>query len=423
LLETVEGRLATLIEELTPEPAPVGRGRPRILPATLLWAGLVVCVLRGFTSQLALWRLLSVTGLWAYPRVPVSDQAIYRRLSHDGPGMLSALFAELTTLLLGTVPAERGVRLAPFAREVVVLDETTLDGVARTLPALREVPDGDRRLLPGKLAAVFDLRRQLFRQIMYLPNPSQNEKVAARPLLATVPPGSLVLADLGYFGFRWFDDLTDGGYHWVSRLRAGTSVTGVHTLYARGDVQEELVWLGAYRADRAKHLVRLVTIATGATPHRYLTNVTDPIRLPAAEVAALYARRWDIEQAVKLVKRDLGLYLLWSAKPAVVQAQVWAVLIIAQVLSAVRAELAEQAGCALDEVSLPLLIQTLPALAARGDVDPLAFLVAEGRRAGIIRPTRRRSYPVPAIPPDQVHSPPLDLPRTRPPRYAGRRCN
>ena len=40
-----------------------------MLPGLGLWAGLVVCVLRGFTSQLALWRLLSTVGLWRYPRI------------------------------------------------------------------------------------------------------------------------------------------------------------------------------------------------------------------------------------------------------------------------------------------------------------------------------------------------------------------
>jgi len=48
-----------------------------------------------------------------------------------------------------------------------------------------------------------------------------------------------------------------------------------------------------------------------------------------AEVARLYARRWDVELAFKLVKRRLGLRLLWSAEPNVVLQQVWAVLTVA----------------------------------------------------------------------------------------------
>ena len=38
------------------------------LPALALWAGLLVCVLRGFASQLDLWRLLTLGQLWDYPR-------------------------------------------------------------------------------------------------------------------------------------------------------------------------------------------------------------------------------------------------------------------------------------------------------------------------------------------------------------------
>src|ERR671911_460511 len=91
-LTTVETTLAGVIGELAPAPLTGGRGRPRILPAMLLWAGLVVCVLRGWTSQRALWRLVSADGLWAFPRVAVTDQAIYRRLAQDGAGVLPELF-------------------------------------------------------------------------------------------------------------------------------------------------------------------------------------------------------------------------------------------------------------------------------------------------------------------------------------------
>ena len=101
--------------------------------------------------------------------------------------------------------------------------------------------------------------------------------------------------------------------------------------------------------------------------------------MPAAEIARLYARRWDIELAFKLVKRHLGLHLLWSAKPGVVLQQVWAVLTIAQVLQALRLEIAAGAGVDPFEVSLPLLVEYLPLLLARGD-DPVAVFVAEGRR-------------------------------------------
>jgi hypothetical protein len=424
LLAEVEATVAAVVAGLEPEPAEArrpGPGRPRVLPALALWSGVLVCVLRGLGSQRAVWRLLSAHGLWDYPRFAVSDQAVYKRLAADGTEPLERLFVVVGRLLAGRVDRWAARDLAPFAAEVVAIDETALDQVARTLPALREVPKGADALLPGKLAAVFDLRRQLFRRVEYVADPHRNEKAGARGLVAALPRGSLVLADLGYFGFRWFDDLTDRGSWWVSRLRAKTSYEVVHAFYDRGETFDGLVWLGAHRADRAKHAVRLVRFRHGGQEFRYVTNVLDPHRLPMREVARLYARRWDIELAFNLVKRHLGLHLLWSAKTGVVLQQVWAVLTIAQVVQALRVEIAGEAGVDPFEVSLPLLVEYLPLLLARG-ADPIAVFVTEGRRLGFIRPSTRAVVHVPTLPPAEVVPRPPALVLVRQPRYAERKC-
>jgi hypothetical protein len=297
----------------------------------------------------------------------------------------------------------------------------TLDQVARLLPALRDVPAGAAALLPGALAGLFDLRRQQWARVQYLADPQQNEKVAARGMVADLPPGSLLLADLGYFGFAWFDALTDAAQWWVSRLRAKTSYTVLHTHYHRGDTLDALVWLGAHRADRAKHAVRLVQFAHKGATYRYVTNVLDPAALPLAEIARLYARRWDIELAFNLVKTHLGLHLLWGAKPVVVLQQVWAVLIIAQVLQALRLEIAGRAGVDPYEVSLPLLVEYLPFFAARG-LDPVAVFVEQGRALRFIRPSSRTAIVAPEIPPGDLLPRAPDLLVERTPRYAQRKC-
>ena len=58
--------------------------------------------------------------------------------------------------------------------------------------------------------------------------------------------------DMGFFAFEWFDQLTTEGYFWISRLREKTSYEIVHTFYQQGDTFDGIIWLGAYRADRAK---------------------------------------------------------------------------------------------------------------------------------------------------------------------------
>jgi len=398
-----------------------GPGRPKVLPALALWAGVLVCVLRGMPQQSALWRLVSARGLWQYPRFPVTDQAVYNRLERDGTAPLERLFAQVSAVLATRLAPYAQRTLAPFATEVVALDQTTLDQVARWLPALRGAPAGDAHLLPGKLAGLFDLRRQQWRTLLPIANVPQNEKVAAPELLADLPKGSLILADLGYFAFAWFDRLTDAGQFWLSRLRNKTSYTLVHTFYHRGDTLDAIVWLGEHRADRAKHAVRLVQFTVGGHLYRYMTNVLDPQRFSPADMARLYARRWDIELAIKLCKRELHLHLLWSAKPVVIAQQVWAVLLIAQILQALRLEIAGKAGVDPFDVSLPLLVQYLPQFIADGH-DPVATIVELGRATGFIRPSSRTKISAPTIPPEDLIPLPPDTALQRPHRYAQRKC-
>ena len=220
---SIEEFLQQCLEDMEPDHRLKGPGRPRVLPAMALWAGLLVCVLRGFGSQLAVWRLISERGLWFFPRFPVTDQAVYKRLHSAGTKPLERLFEQISGVLAERLQGVVTEKLAPFAEGVVCIDESTLDAMSRRLPPLREIPQGDSRLLPGKLAGVFDVRSQQWRTVMFQPDPHQNEKVLARELVEDLPAGTLVVADLGYFGFAWFDWLTDRGCHWLSRLRAKTS--------------------------------------------------------------------------------------------------------------------------------------------------------------------------------------------------------
>src|SRR4051794_17804734 len=129
-LADVEQFLCAAVAALTPaEAGPRGPGRPRVPPALTLWAGLLVCVLHGFTSHLALWRLLTAHGLWRFPRVAVSDQALYHRLARDGTAPLERLFHQLSALLAARLAPYAATHLAPFASGVYALDQMVLDRV------------------------------------------------------------------------------------------------------------------------------------------------------------------------------------------------------------------------------------------------------------------------------------------------------
>jgi hypothetical protein len=418
-LVQIEKFIQETVESLEPIHAdPLGRGRPRILPALCLWAGVLVCVLRGWSSQLGIWRLLSGKGLWDYPRFPISDQAVYKRLENGGEGPIKRLFEQVSEILSERLQPYTQP-LASFASEVVAIDATTLDKVMRHLPLLRDVAKGES-ILAGKLAGVFDVRLQQWRYVEYIEKPEENERVSAPSLLEHLQRGALILMDMGFYSFAWFDQLTREGYHWITRLPKNASYEIMHIYYQKGETFDGMVGLGAYRADRARYAVRLVTFRVGETTYRYITNVIHPSLLSLHDIAVLYARRWDIEMAFKLIKRELGLHLFWSAKPVVILQQIWAVLLISQILHALQLEIAGKAGVDPFDVSLSLLVEYLPSW---NDVDFIALAVERGRDVGFIRPSRRIRIQSPPVDLKDYQPIPHDLCLVRDARYAHRRSD
>jgi Transposase DDE domain len=391
-------------------------GRKPIVPALALWSGMLICILRGMGSQLALWRLLTNEGVWSFDRYDVDDDAVYKRLKRASTNTFSKIFAQISELLAELAKARQLAvgQLAPFAQGVFALDAMTLDRVKKCLPELRK---SEEAVLPGRMLALFDVRAQLWKHLEFIENALENEKAQVRLLLPHIPTGSLILADMGFFSFEWFDELTDKGYFWVSRLRAKTSYETQQTLLSQNGVLDAIIWLGMYRADRAKHAVRLIEFELNGKRFSYITNVLDPKVLSVADVARLYARRWDIEMMFNLVKTHLKLHMIWSGHQNVVLHQVYAVFTVAQIILGLRSEIAYQTCADPFEVSLDLLVKTLPRLMERG-IDPVQFMREYGRKGKYIRPTTRTQIKVPDF--DlSAYIPLLDsITLIRQPRYA-----
>jgi hypothetical protein len=397
------------------------RGHPVVLSQEHLWLALLVAILRGMPSFASVWRLISWQGVGNFPLLKMTRDGVRKRLINEQLDSLQELLRRVTNALLRWTAPCADADLAPFAPQVVALDESTLDAVRRLSNDVRNEARGNSRLLVGKLAGLFDLRRQQWIRLHFREDVLANCKADVQALIDGLAPRSLILADLGYFGFPWFDWLTDQGYWWLSRLRERTSYELVTVLLEQPDVLDALIWLGAYRADRSKHLVRLIQFSHQGICYRYITNVLDPQLLSIHDAARLYARRWDIELAFKLLKKELGISLWWACHPTLVLQQLWAALILAQILHALHLQVAFQAGVDLFEVSMPVLVSLIRQAPQDTRGTSLVSLLADrGCALGLIRPSRRYRSIVPAI--LKPYAPlPTNLPLPRLPRQSTRK--
>ena len=131
---------------------------------------------------------------------------------------------------------------------------------------------------------LFDLRAQRWLRLEWREAVQENCRVDRLDFLQGLAEGSLLLFDLGYFSFGFFDTLTQRKLWWVSRYRENTSYCIAHEFYRHRAVLDALVWLGTGQK-QARHLVRLVRLTDGIGVRMYLTNVCDPQVLSLAEVA------------------------------------------------------------------------------------------------------------------------------------------
>jgi len=397
------------------------RGKPARLTALHLCLGIVLSGLEGFGSQRHLWRRLCLEAIGPFAPVLVVDQAVYNRLGRAA-GVMRTFFEQVSGWMAEQVGGLPERSLAPWASQVLALDESTLDAVGRWLPELRAALPGDPRLLAGRISALFDVRRQQWVRVELWQEALANCKQQARLLLEGLPAGTLLLFDRGYLSFPWFDELSERGLYWISRYANHVSMQVRHILYQGDGVLDAIVWLGTSRADRAKHPVRLVQFYQHGRLHRYLSNVLDPQQLALADIARLYGRRWDIELAFGVLKEHLQLSQLWSAKWEVVQVQIWCAVLLAQLFHGLQVQLAAQEGVDPFEVSIDLLLEVVPRLLMRG-IPPLPYLGHRGRELGLIRPSSRIQIEVPWVDPSWITPAPPEALRARETaRYAQRKC-
>lgn len=386
-------------------------GRPAKVSWSHLCLALLLCFLRGWNTQLEVWRLLGSQRLGGFAPVQVCDQTIYNRLERAGT-WLYWLFEQVSAWLGTRLEGWEDRRLAPWASQVYAADASTLDRLGRFLPWLRPVAEGDKAGLGGQISALLDVRRQQWVRVEVWQDAKANCKEHFLPLVEAVQAGALLLFDRGYLSFALFDTLTARGIWWISRYAKKVSYQVSHICYQGDGVLDAIVYLGVHRADQAKYAVRLLSFWRQGKHYRYLTNVLDPRVLPLSEVVSLYARRWDIELAFRVLKDHLNLHHLCSAKWSVIQVQLWCTLILAQVYHALQVEIARHSGVEVFEVSLDLLVRLTPGWLARGWC-PQEQAVRFGRDLGVIRPSTRHCLQVPWIDPTWVVPPPPEAVQPR----------
>jgi Transposase DDE domain len=228
----------------------------------------------------------------------------------------------------------------------------------------------------------------------YTQNSKANDKKWCDQLLERLPVGGLLIFDLGFFKFLWFDAFTEAGKFFVTRLREKTAYKVIHCLKSAQFFHDEIIMMGEYRSNPCQHEVRLVSVLWGSTWYYYLTNILDPEILSAQQVCELYRRRWRVEDAFALTKRLLGLAYIWVGDANGVEIQILATWIFYAVLNQLCTQVAVALNQPLERISTEMVFRSLyhfSQAVLRGEADDVVtYLVQRQKLFGLVKARRKR---------------------------------
>ena len=414
-----------LIEEAV-SAAGVRECRRRLLPAASVVMFVLGCVLfcgEGYgevARKLAGWLgPLAGPGGW---RVP-GTSALARARRRVGPAPFRLLFGRLAGPLAGAgTPGA-----CAFGRLLAALDGTFLDVpyTPANVAAFGAPPPGPQgggafpqvRVVTLTACGTHGVIDAVFRGRRTARSSEQDlaRKIAARGRLGR---GMLVIADRNFCGYPVAACLAATGADVLIRAKCSQRLLVLHAL-ADGSYGSILPNPAAARARHNRNAMRrarrstlgpdtgpvpglpvrvieadLTLTPAGGPPrterYRLITTLTDPAQAPAAQIAACYAQRWEIETSyreIKVFTRGAG-RVLRSQDPAGITQEIWALLCACQLTCTARAHAAAGAGLDPDRISYTVTLRAI-----RRALTTTTTAIAAEALSQLLPPRRRRSYP------------------------------
>jgi hypothetical protein len=367
--------------------------RSRLLPAHLVVYYVLAMTLFSSSGYEEVMRSLTEGLSWTSDgaeeySVP-SQVAISKARARLGPDPLAVLFAR------ACVPLATAGTKGAFYRSwrVVAIDGTTIDvadteanaaalgragtgrGDGSAFPQLRIVAIGEAGT-HAVIAAAMD-------------SYATSEVVLAKKAVASLSPEMLCLADRGFTAHPLFSEAARTGAALLWRAKQN-AVFPVLERHEDGSFRSELV--ASDDKCKREHVtaVRVIeyTVTDPGRPqaaevtYRLVTTILDPADAPAAELAALYAQRWEIESIFDELKTHQRgpRVILRSRTPAGVYQEAWGYLCVHYAIRALIAAAADTSSHDPDRLSFTTALHATRRSVRRG-LDATMTLARATKRA------------------------------------------
>ena len=153
------------------------------------------------------------------------------------------------------------------------------------------------------------------------------------------PSGSIVVVDRGYNDYDWYNQLTEKGVFFVTRLKANAQYRVINrqpVLKNKGMTSDQTIRLTSIQAaKKCPSRLRRVGYRDIDTGKHYIF-LTNNFKLAARTIADIYKARWQVELFFKWIKQNLKIKSFIGTSKNAVMTQIWIAMCVYLLLAFIK---------------------------------------------------------------------------------------
>ena len=238
------------------------------------------------------------------------------RINEDKPYQLyEALFGRLLSRCQTAAPGHN----FRFKNALYSLDATTID------LCLSAFPWAEFRSTKGAIKLHVGLNHEGYLpEFLTITNGKTHDITAAREL--QLPQGSIVVVDKACNDYAWYNQLTNKGIFFVTRLKSNADYRVLErrdVIKSKGITSDQVIeFTGAVTTKKCPINLRRIGYRDETTGKHYVF-LTNNMSLAAKTIADLYKSRWQVELFFKWIKQNLKIKSFVGTSKNAVLTQIW----------------------------------------------------------------------------------------------------
>ena len=251
------------------------------------------------------------------------------RINEDKPyALYEALFGKLLNRCQGMTPGHD----FRFKNPLYSLDASTID------LCLSAFPWADFRTTKGGIKLHVGLNHAGYLPEFVTITDGKTSDIKVGRTLG-FPKGSMVAIDRGYNDYAWYNQLTEKGIFFVTRLKSNAKTRVVSrrpVLSSKGLSSDQTIeFAGAQTAKKCPIQLRRIGYRDPETGKHYIF-LTNNFKLAAKTIADIYKARWQVELFFKWIKQNLKIKSFIGTSKNAVMTQIWIALCVYLLLAFIK---------------------------------------------------------------------------------------